>query len=609
MLRPILETVFGAAVKTLNSAVPWHKLPPHLGVINLIAYRDELRAKNLHTTEVVPKRPVADSAAAIAAGCTPREVQFRSVLGTCNSLESPAMGRAGARFGRNVPLQDAWPETGEALLTPSPRVVSRRLLARDEFKPATTLNLLAAAWIQYMVHDWFNHGMNEVEDPFRIPLEPDDAWDERRVMEIRRTRHDTTRDPSDPKDTKYPPTYQNAVSHWWDASAIYGCDDETCAKVRSFADGKLRVDEQRRLPLDPETGLSITGFTDNWWVGLGLLHTLFALEHNAICDRLGREYPTWDDEQRYQTARLVNSALMAKIHTVEWTPAILAHPTLQIAMAANWWGLATEQVHKLVGRISDNEVISGIPGSAVDHHGAPFALTEEFASVYRLHPLIPDELQIRSLRTGRVIKTLPLTETLGPKAATVVDGLTSVVDVLYSFGTSHPGAITLHNFPNFLRDLVVPDTRDRIDLAAVDITRDRERGVPRYNRFRELIHKPRAQDFSDITSNARWQQELRDVYGDVDRVDLLVGMLAEDLPDGFGFSDTAFRIFILMASRRLKSDRFFTTDFNARVYTQVGLDWIAKHTMSSVLLRHYPELRPALSQVKNAFAPWPKVVP
>jgi hypothetical protein len=43
-----------------------------------------------------------------------------------------------------------------------------------------------------------------------------------------------------------------------------------------------------------------------------------------------------------------------------------------------------------------------------------------------------------------------------------------------------------------------------------------------------------------------------------------VGMYAEPLPPGFGFSDTAFRVFILMASRRLKSDRFFTSDFRPR---------------------------------------------
>ena len=44
-------------------------------------------------------------------------------------------------------------------------------------------------------------------------------------------------------------------------------------------------------------------------------------------------------------------------------------------------------------------------------------------------------------------------------------------------------------------------------------------------------------------------------------MDLTVGLYAEPLPEGFGFSDTAFRIFILMASRRLNSDRFFTTDY------------------------------------------------
>ena len=84
----------------------------------------------------------------------------------------------------------------------------------------------------------------------------------------------------------------------------------------------------------------------------------------------------------------------------------------------------------------------------------------------------------------------------------------------------------------------------------------------------------------------------------------MVGLYAEPLPQGFGFSDTAFRIFILMASRRLNSDRFFTRDYTAEVYTQAGLDWIDETTMIDVLLRHYPQLEPALRGVDNAFAPW-----
>jgi len=130
--------------------------------------------------------------------------------------------------------------------------------------------------------------------------------------------------------------------------------------------------------------------------------------------------------------------------------------------------------------------------------------------------------------------------------------------------------------------------------------------VPRYNRFRELLRLPRVTSFERLTSNPDRVRELREVYeGDIDRVDTMVGMFAEPPPEGFGFSDTAFRIFILMASRRLKSDRFFTTDYTADVYTQPGLDWINENTLTRVLLRHYPELKPALRHVKNASSDFP----
>ena len=80
----------------------------------------------------------------------------------------------------------------------------------------------------------------------------------------------------------------------------------------------------------------------NFWVGLALLHSLFMREHNAICDRLHAEYPQLADQELYDKARLVNAALMAKIHTVDWTPAIIAHPTTVLGMRTNWYGLLGE---------------------------------------------------------------------------------------------------------------------------------------------------------------------------------------------------------------------------------------------------------------------------
>ena len=83
----------------------------------------------------------------------------------------------------------------------------------------------------------------------------------------------------------------------------------------------------------------------------------------------------------------------------------------------------------------------------------------------------------------------------------------------------------------------------------------------------------------------------------------MVGLYAEPKPKGFGFSDTAFRVFVLMASRRLEADRFFTDDYRPEVYTPEGIDWVEDNTMRSVLLRHFPELEPALEGVANPFAP------
>ena len=64
---------------------------------------------------------------------------------------------------------------------------------------------------------------------------------------------------------------------------------------------------------------------------------------------------------------------------------------------------------------------------------------------------------------------------------------------------------------------------------------------------------------------------------------------------------------MLMASRRLNSDRFFTRDYTPQVYTQAGMNWIDDNTMTTVLLRHHPELGPAMRSTTNAFTPWERV--
>jgi hypothetical protein len=593
----------------LDQRFGWHRLPLPLGLLVLAEMRKLLRDRNLYDTGQpvglsIPSPDSPEASRYLTGALTvptdgdgqARYLTSRMIDGTFNDLDNPLMGSEGTRFGRNVPLEFTYPETEPRLLTPSPREVSVELHTRDEFIPATTLNVLAAAWLQFEVHDWFSHGPNDLEaDPWLVSLAKGDAWPED-PMQIRRTPVDRSADPN------LPQTWVTADTHWWDGSQIYGRDKDFTDRARAREDGRMRVDPDGMLPDDLQQGLDYTDVPGTHWIGLAVLHTLFTLEHNAICDRLRSEYPTWTDDQLYDKARLINGALMAKIHTVDWTPAIIAHPTTKLAMRGQWFGLASERVKRRFGRISSSEVISGIPGSPTDHHGVPYSLTEEFVAVYRMHPLLPDEFAFHSLGDGSLLfeRTFPELNALHAREQL---GECTMPNALYSLGVAHPGAIVLHNYPRFLQHFERPDGF-QMDLCATDVLRVRERGVPRYTKFRELLHMRPVRSFEELTPNPVWQEELRSVYGDVDEVDLMSGLFAEPFPKGFGFSDTAFRIFIVMASRRLKSDRFFTTDYTPQVYTQVGLDWVEDNSMRTVILRHFPELASALEGVKNPFAPW-----
>ncbi|KAF2008058.1 heme peroxidase [Amniculicola lignicola CBS 123094] len=599
----IIERASIPLFKAVNHFVPWHKLPSFLGALNVGAYRTELRQHNLHDVYPSPDHQGKT-------GCPHLEnneyLLTRNSDGLFNALDQPKMGCAGMRFGRNVPRQHTKKPTEKEMMTPNPRIISKELLARDTFKPATILNLLAAAWIQFQVHDWFQHS-NEPKATYSVPMPNGDTWPSE-TMEIAATQADKALDSTDEE----APAYPNENTAWWDGSQIYGNSEARTKELRGNAkNGKLLVDVQNLETFLPReiNGIPKTGFLTNWWVGLEMMHTLFVLEHNSICDALAKEYPSWPSEKLFDTARLVNCALMAKIHTVEWTPAILAHPTLKLSMNANWWGILGERLHKLVGRVSSSESISGIPGSIAEQQGAPFSLTEEFVSVYRMHTLIPDSIAFFDAQSGTHKTTYPIASVAFENALKPInDAGLKFADLFYSFGINYPGAITLNNTPDFLRDLHMPDGR-HIDLGTIDILRDRERGVPRYNEFRRLFHMKPVSSFLELTgNNAPLAEKISTIYdNDIEKVDLLVGCQAEPLPKGFGFSDTAFRVFILMASRRLKSDRFIATQWNEGTYSRVGLKWVQDQGMADVLLRHFPVLGEALKGVENPFAPWKKV--
>ncbi len=597
----------------------------YLAIIVLILEREELLGNNLIEVENYDRYNSQIV-------CDERSLGARTEDGTCNILENPSEGSAYRRFGRNVQLEATYGETeADTLLTPNPRDVSNSLLAREEFKPATSVNFLASAWIQFMVHDWVDHGDNIDENPIVVELPEGDVLGTG-TIEVQRTRPDPSRLDSE---SANPSTYQNVNTHWWDGSQLYGSSLEKNNEIRAFVDGKLKLDSDGTLPTELLSGVPVTGFNNNWWVGLSMLHQVFTLEHNAIAEKIQQTYPEASDQWIYDRARLANSALMAKIHTTEWTPAILANPVLEKAMAANWWGLigdregrdayqtgirnVIEDLEKadslslkllgldpklselINGASSIDHALAGVVGAAEPkNHGVAYSLTEEFVAVYRMHPLLPDNFKVFDVGSNIPSSIVALEDTRDGDAETMLEDETGE-RLWYSMGITHPGSLTLHNYPEFLRNLDVPFVGN-IDLATIDIVRDRERGVPRYNEFRRQIGLTPINKFEDLTTDPTTLAELKRIYSnDVEQIDTMVGQLAETVrPGGFAFGETAFQVFIINASRRLMTDRFYTTDYTAEVYTQEGMDWVEENTMLDVIRRHFPSLSNSLAGTEKA---------
>ena len=292
-----------------------------------------------------------------------------------------------------------------------------------------------------------------------------------------------------------------------------------------------------------------SAFPDNWTIGMSFLHNLFAREHNSFVDEFRKQaaqtpnadcglrnpsdpkqvirYKDVTPDELFEVARLVVAAEIAKIHTTEWTPQLLYNEPLYKGMNANWNGLLGDRRPDVSKALSDIVVQelrhvhrrrqsrrsgtrSSPPAPAssasaaqvhgyditepdsinggVNHFGSPFNFPEEFVTVYRLHPLVPDLIEYRDLHKdpNKIVEKVAVIDTFEGKATDAMR-TGGMANWGLSMGRQRLGLLTLHNHPQFMQNLKMPrldSPTQQIDLAALDIIRDREHGVPRFNEFR-----------------------------------------------------------------------------------------------------------------------------
>ena len=198
--------------------------------------------------------------------CAESAKTARTIGSTCNNLDNPAWGTVGVRFAGNIDPATLPQEVSDAeIFDPNPRTISRELRTRDEFIPVEQFNLLATAWIQFMVHDWCDHGENMKRNAIKVDIAADNPDFGKSKMIVRRIKRDKTYDKNFDKVI----TYRNEVTHWWDGSQIYGSDAETIERLKTFEDGQMIM---YRGPLPKTRAAKVrTGFNSNdlgrWFCG------------------------------------------------------------------------------------------------------------------------------------------------------------------------------------------------------------------------------------------------------------------------------------------------------------------------------------------------------
>jgi len=285
------------------------------------------------------------------------------------------------------------------------------------------------------------------------------------------------------------------------------------------------------------------------------------------------------------------------------------------SMKTNWYGIVKAllgdwfpgQGGGLLGKIKKK--------GGADDKNVPFCLTEEFAAVYRLHPLMPPGLVIEGEGSDST-SFVNLEDCLTAKGRELMRKPGMSKKVFNSVFHYPCGALVGANYPDAMRNISPTDMRGvdipgegfKIDLAAIDLYRDRERGIQNYNNFRRMLKLKPFKSWERMTGNPEDAKKLEKIYGPapegIEKCDLLVGDLYEKKLPGFAISETSFVVFLLMATRRLDSDPYLNELFDDEHYTPIGIKHVNEtDTLKDILQRHYPELADAFPKGQSAFKP------
>ncbi|MGI8809851.1 MAG: peroxidase family protein [Acidimicrobiales bacterium] len=381
-------------------------------------------------------------------------------------------------------------------------------------------------------------------------------------------RSDRTPPPDGPDERK------NDSNHEIDLMQIYGLTADVTDQLRAHdggllksqiingeeyppylydADGKKKPEfdrvswvRTRLAPPPPEkqaTFFAIGSDTGNLQLGFVLMSVLFLREHNRVARELAKEYPGWDDDQLFETARNIMIVLLIKL-----------------------------VVHEYINHITP--YYFKFKADPASFKNPPWYRTNwmavEFNLVYRWHPLVPDEYRVGG-RDVTVHDTLYETKMLTD------NGLAQLMEEASKQRAGKVGVFNTH-----------PDLQG---VQQWSIEKGRAVSLGSYNDYRELCGYPRVTAFNQISGVKKVQERLADLYGTVDRIEFYSGLYAEDTrPNSVLPSLVGRMVGIDAFSQAFTNPLLAPRVFNEKTFSPLGMEIIeSTGNVSDILHRNVPD--------------------
>lgn len=465
---------------------------------------------------------------------------FRSFDGTGNNLLHPDWGKAGSQLSRVAPAAYAdGVSAPNGADRPSARAISNAVVAEtDERLNDRSLSDFIYVFGQMVDHDLDLTVNASPAEAFHIPVprgDPffDPAGTGTQVIAMNRSKSD----PATGTAVGNPRQQVNEVTAWLDGSVIYGPSESRARALRTLEGGRLKtsagdllpfntlgMDNQNRSPLPAEQLFLAGDVRVNENIELTALQTVWMREHNRLAGVIQKASPALSDEEIYQRARRLVVAELQHITYTEYLPALLGEGALR-------------------------------PYTGYNPKVNP-AIANEFSTVgFRVgHTLLGDDVEFLDDQGEEVREELPLNEAFFNPGVVQETGVEPILKYLATDKAREVDPVIVNSVRNFLFG---PPGAGGFDLAALDIQRARDHGLPDYNAMRAAYGLRRVHSFAQITSDRALQKQLRELYGSVDNIDAFVGGLAEDHVAGASVGPLFRRIVAEQFARVRDGDRFW----------------------------------------------------